>query len=45
MLAATASGDAYTFSELESISTAAGFLRVDLSPVELGRNRLVIAYR
>ena len=45
MLAATASGDAYTFAELESISKAAGFLRVDLSPVELGRNRLVIAYR
>lgn len=45
MLAATASGDAYTFTELESIAKAAGFVRVDLSPVELGRNRLVIAYR
>ena len=45
MLAATASGDAYTFAELESISKAAGFKRIDLSPVELDRNRLVIAYR
>jgi len=45
MLAATASGDAYTFTELESIAKAAGFARVDLSPVELGRNRLVIAHR
>ena len=45
MLAATPSGDAYTFAELESISKAAGFVRVDLSAVELGRNRLVIAYR
>ena len=45
MLAATASGDAYTFVELESISKAAGFVRVDLSSIELGRNRLVIAYR
>lgn len=45
MLAATGSGDAYTFAELESISKAAGFVRIDLSPVELGRNRLVIAYR
>jgi len=45
MLAATASGDAYTFTELESIAKAAGFARVDLSPVELGINRLVIAHR
>jgi precorrin-6B methylase 2 len=45
MLAATSSGDAYTFTELESIAKAAGFARVDLSSIELGRNRLVIAYR
>jgi len=45
MLAATASGDAYTFAEIESIAKAAGFLQVDLSPVELGLNRLVVAYR
>lgn len=45
MLAATRSGDAYTFEELESISKAAGFARVDLSAVELDRNRLLIAYR
>jgi hypothetical protein len=45
MLAATPSGDAYTYAELEGISKAAGFVRVDLSSVELGRNRLVIAYR
>jgi hypothetical protein len=45
MLAATPSGDAYTFAELERIAKAAGFGRVDLSSVELDRNRLVIAYR
>lgn len=45
MLAATPSGDAYTFAELESISKTAGFVRVELCSVELGRNRLVIAYR
>ena len=45
MLAATPSGDAYTFAELEWIAKAAGFARVDLSSVELDRNRLVIAYR
>jgi 2-polyprenyl-3-methyl-5-hydroxy-6-metoxy-1,4-benzoquinol methylase len=45
MLAATASGDAYTFAELESIAKAAGFVGVALSAVELGRNSLVIAYR
>lgn len=45
MLAATPSGDAYTFAELESMSKAAGFTRVEFSPAELGRNRLVIAYR
>jgi hypothetical protein len=45
MLAATGSGDAYTFAELESIAKAAGFVGVALSSVELGRNSLVIAYR
>jgi ubiquinone/menaquinone biosynthesis C-methylase UbiE len=45
MLAATPSGDAYTFTELEAMSKAAGFTRVELSPAELGRNRLVIAHR
>ena len=45
MLAATLSGDTYTFAELEAMSKAAGFTRVELSPAELGRNRLVIAYR
>ena len=45
MLAATPSGDAYTFAELESIAKAAGFTRVILSSVELDRNRLVIAYQ
>ena len=45
MLAATPSGDSYTFAELEAMSKAAGFTRVELSPAELGRNRLVIAYR
>jgi 2-polyprenyl-3-methyl-5-hydroxy-6-metoxy-1,4-benzoquinol methylase len=45
MLVATPSGDAYTLAELEGMSKAAGFTRVELSPAELGRNRLVIAYR
>jgi SAM-dependent methyltransferase len=45
MLAATPAGDAYTFAELEGMSKAAGFTRLELSPAELGRNRLVIAYR
>ena len=45
MLAATPMGHAYTFAELEGIARAAGFTRVELSPAELGRNRLVIAYR
>jgi 2-polyprenyl-3-methyl-5-hydroxy-6-metoxy-1,4-benzoquinol methylase len=45
MLAATPSGEAYTSAELEDMSKAAGFTRVELSPAELGRNRLVIAYR
>ena len=45
MLAATPSGDAYTLADLEAMSKAAGFMRVELSPIELGRNRLVIVYR
>jgi 2-polyprenyl-3-methyl-5-hydroxy-6-metoxy-1,4-benzoquinol methylase len=45
MLATTPAGDAYTFAELESISTTAGFARVELAPQEIGLDRLVIAYR
>jgi 2-polyprenyl-3-methyl-5-hydroxy-6-metoxy-1,4-benzoquinol methylase len=45
MLATTPTGDAYTFAELESISTNAGFVRVELAPPEIGLDRLVIAYR
>jgi hypothetical protein len=45
MLAATPSGDAYTFAELENISKDAGFARVELAAPEIGINRLVIAYR
>jgi SAM-dependent methyltransferase len=45
MLATTPAGDAYTFAELESISTGAGFARVDLASAEIGLDRLVIAYR
>jgi len=45
MLAATSSGDSYTFAELEGMATDAGFMRIELSPAELGRNRLLIAYR
>jgi hypothetical protein len=45
MLATTPTGDAYTFAELESISKNAGFARVELTPHEIGLDRLVIAYR
>jgi SAM-dependent methyltransferase len=45
MLATTPAGDAYTFVELESISKNAGFARVELTPEEVGLDRLVIAYR
>lgn len=45
MLATTPSGDAYTLPELHSISTSAGFARVDLAPPEIGLDRLVIAWR
>jgi 2-polyprenyl-3-methyl-5-hydroxy-6-metoxy-1,4-benzoquinol methylase len=45
MLATTPTGDAYTFAELESISKAGGFARVELAPPEIGLDRLVIAHR
>ena len=45
MLATTPNGDAYTFEEIESISTNAGFTRVELAPPQIGLDRLVIAYR
>jgi 2-polyprenyl-3-methyl-5-hydroxy-6-metoxy-1,4-benzoquinol methylase len=45
MLATTPAGDAYTFAELETISKSAGFVRVDLAPLEVGLDRLIIAYR
>jgi len=45
MLAMTPSGDAYTFAELEKMAKDAGFTRVEISPVELGVNRLVVAYK
>jgi len=45
MLATTPAGDAYTFAELESISKAAGFGRVELAQPEIGLDRLVIAYK
>jgi 2-polyprenyl-3-methyl-5-hydroxy-6-metoxy-1,4-benzoquinol methylase len=45
MLASTPSGDAYTYAELEKFSMDAGFSRVELSPAQIGVNRLIIAYR
>ena len=45
MLATTPNGAAYTFEEIESISTNAGFTRVELAPPQIGLDRLVIAYR
>ena len=45
MLVTTASGDAYTFAELETVSKNAGFTRVELAPAEVGLDRLITAYR
>ncbi len=45
MLAWTPAGDAYTVEELQTISTNAGFTRVDLSPLEFGISRLVVAHK
>jgi O-methyltransferase domain len=45
MLATTPSGDAYTFAELEEVSKGAGFARAELAPLEMGLDRLVIAYK
>jgi SAM-dependent methyltransferase len=44
MLATTASGDAYTFAELESMAKEAGFTRVE-SAQSLGMDSLIIAYK
>jgi ubiquinone/menaquinone biosynthesis C-methylase UbiE len=44
MLATTASGDAYTFAELESMAKEAGFARVE-SAQSLGMDSLIIAYK
>jgi SAM-dependent methyltransferase len=43
MLANTPSGDAYTFTEIESMATDAGFARVE-PPKEIGFSRLVVAH-
>jgi 2-polyprenyl-3-methyl-5-hydroxy-6-metoxy-1,4-benzoquinol methylase len=45
MLAMTPSGDAYTYSELESMAKHAGFSRVEQAPAEIGVEQLVVAYR
>jgi hypothetical protein len=45
MLVTTPTGDAYTFEDLESFSTNAGFARTELAQPEVGLDRLVIAYR
>jgi len=45
MLVTTPTGDAYTFEDLDNISTNAGFARTELAPPEIGLDRLVIAYR
>lgn len=45
MLTTTASGDAYTFQELEKFSKDAGFARVEATPAQLGFGTLIIAYR
>ena len=45
MLATTATGDAYTFAELEAVSKNAGFTRVELAPPEIGLDRLIVTYK
>ena len=45
MLATTPSGDAYTYDELEAICRDAGFARAELSPAQVGLDRLVIAHK
>jgi ubiquinone/menaquinone biosynthesis C-methylase UbiE len=44
MLVNTPSGDAYTFTEIESMTKNAGFTRTDPVPREIGFSRLAIAY-
>jgi 2-polyprenyl-3-methyl-5-hydroxy-6-metoxy-1,4-benzoquinol methylase len=44
MLVNTPSGDAYTFKEIQSMATNAGFAHVDAAPREIGFSRLVIAH-
>jgi hypothetical protein len=43
MLANTPAGDAYTYTEIESMAMDAGFTRVD-SAKEIGFSRLVVAH-
>jgi len=45
MLTTTASGDAYTFAELESMLKDARFARVELAEAAVGLDRLIVAYR
>jgi hypothetical protein len=45
MLGTTASGDAFTFSELSRMAEAAGFARSEWMDVPLSPERLVISYK
>ncbi|HEU0174886.1 MAG TPA: class I SAM-dependent methyltransferase [Blastocatellia bacterium] len=45
MLASTACGDAYTFSEYEKMFSSAGFSRNELIEMPMGFQRLIISYK
>ena len=45
MLAATANGDAYTFSELERMFMNAGFKRSEIHPLPPSVEQVVISYK
>ena len=44
MLASTASGDAYTFRELESMYREAGFVQISAYPVPTGPQTVVVGH-
>jgi 2-polyprenyl-3-methyl-5-hydroxy-6-metoxy-1,4-benzoquinol methylase len=45
MLASTPAGDAYTFAELESMFTEAGFVSTEMNPLQHSPQRLLISQR
>jgi len=45
MLGSTAHGDAYTFSELESMFRNAGFARSELHSIQPSPEKVVVSYK